>query len=531
MVDIVLYGVPEGFSILPGFEREETFFQTFYRDLKGKDNDELLDIRNRKDRIVYSYLRYNFKDKNGRENSFFGFSLVLREGVYEDVVSIFTLMKRVYDEKIKDSAILTDNESGKFFKIKNFGEINKEILSNIKSAIEPELDHQNIVKNFSSDTQDKQVLISNIKGLESKEGLNKRLYYYVKKYANIYLRGEVLENVINEKDYVPNPEEQGTAVFVSEYLSEGELESLTQRLISSCKDIESFYRDQSKIGSTETYSTADKPTLQYYTSSIKDLLKKINSVETDINRIIPKLRFYSRADIVGTFKGNLDKLKEYSQDLKNKEILILSKFTPPPPDPPDDNFFKQNKKIVLGIIGVFIIIVLVLVIKTGKNTTTGESETITASVEEDKEKEESMISQVEESISNISSPKKEEKVEVKEETSQKTKEKKQQKKEEALQDGDLSISYIADRATVTITEVGKNRGVKKEEVKKGHWVVNGEDKGSDSSLECSDIQPKKDSGGMLDISYVNEKGTTIVSTTVHKTNTNKNKNKYKKRGN
>ncbi|MDY6381941.1 MAG: hypothetical protein SPK94_06795 [Bacteroidales bacterium] len=526
MVDIVLFGVPEGFSILPGFEQEETFFQTFYRSLSGKENDELLDIRNRKDKIVYSYLRYNFKDKNGRANSFFGYSLVFRERVYKDFVSLFDLMKRVYDEKIRNSTILTDNGGEKSFKIKNFGELNQGILSNIKTAIESGLSQQNLVEKFSSDTQNKQVLISNIAGLESEEDLNKRLYFYVKKYANIYLQGQVLENVINKKQvFVPSSKKIKTVIFVNEYLSEGELESLTQRLVSSCKDIESFYRDQSKIGSTEKYSTVDKPTLQYYQSSIEDLLKKINTVETEIRGIIPKLQFYSRAAAIETLRERLDKLKEYYKDLENKEILISSKITLTPPIPtppkPDDNFFEKNKKTILGIIGAFIIIIVVLVIKPGKNTTKGGTETITALVEEDNVNENTSTSRAEESISKISPTKKEEKVEVKGKIKQKTEGKKPQKKEEnkkptgiSLQAGDLDIRFDNNIAKVSISAKGRDKGIKEEEVKKGHWVVNGENKGGDLSLDCSEIRPNDK--GNLEIRYVSKDRETIASTKVKK---------------
>lgn len=110
-VQFYVYGVPKGFDLYGDKPVDIAYFQSYY---DGSTEYSKLTIHRRNNgQVIYSYLRYNLIDCDGRLGSFFGISAIFH-GIYcTDVITFYELFEKLYFEFILPRGILLKSVNGK----------------------------------------------------------------------------------------------------------------------------------------------------------------------------------------------------------------------------------------------------------------------------------------------------------------------------------------------------------------------------------------------------------------------------------
>jgi len=124
-----IFGAPYGFELYQGTESELNYFRTF--DNGNRENVKLTIHHMASGQVSYSYLRYNFKTSGGRDNSFFGMSVVFTGEYCADTESLYNLFDTVYKTILQNKILFEEvkgnpNTQAKYF-IRNFAEAETEV--------------------------------------------------------------------------------------------------------------------------------------------------------------------------------------------------------------------------------------------------------------------------------------------------------------------------------------------------------------------------------------------------------------------
>jgi len=168
--EFFIFGVPEGFNLHNSTPENLSFFQTFYDSSKEKVKFNIQ--KNSNGVVTYTYLRYlmlsaQSGSEGGRQNSFLGMSIQIKDQYCNDVVRLFKLFDTIYlDMILKDNIILRElpaknNNLQAQFLISRFSEadayilrIKKVLVQNFESSFSQNFlplndSHKNTTKNVS----------------------------------------------------------------------------------------------------------------------------------------------------------------------------------------------------------------------------------------------------------------------------------------------------------------------------------------------------------------------------------------------
>ncbi|MDH6303906.1 hypothetical protein M2459_000238 [Parabacteroides sp. PF5-5] len=101
-----IFGTPYIFDLYQGSEHDINYFQSFYNG--SKENTKFTIHRMASGKVSYSYLRYNFKTSGGRDNSFFGMSIIFDKEYCNDVESLYHLFESAYVTILQNKILLEE---------------------------------------------------------------------------------------------------------------------------------------------------------------------------------------------------------------------------------------------------------------------------------------------------------------------------------------------------------------------------------------------------------------------------------------
>ncbi len=109
MADLVLFGVPNGFSSSKCDAQTDNFLQLFY--VPHKPGIEMKVYRRHNNDVHYVFLVYEkegsvFIDADGRSGSFFGMSLIFHNEYIGNTANLYKLFQQTYDKYIKNQIII-----------------------------------------------------------------------------------------------------------------------------------------------------------------------------------------------------------------------------------------------------------------------------------------------------------------------------------------------------------------------------------------------------------------------------------------
>ncbi|MDR2962332.1 MAG: DUF4670 domain-containing protein [Bacteroidales bacterium] len=142
-IDFRIFGAPHTFDLFEGDTREIPDFQKF--DNGSSENAKLTIQRRPNGIVVYSYLRYNLISSTGRQNSFFGMSVLFKHEYFNDIRGLYDIFDAVYKHTVTRGKLITDNnidhtQAQAKYCVKTFAEakaevefIEKSVAQNIKN--------------------------------------------------------------------------------------------------------------------------------------------------------------------------------------------------------------------------------------------------------------------------------------------------------------------------------------------------------------------------------------------------------------
>ena len=109
MADLVLFGVPNGFSSSKCDTQTDNFLQLFY--VPHKPGVEMKILRRPNNDVYYVFLVYekegsSFITSGGRPGSFFGMSLIFHNEYLTKTDNLYTLFQMTYDKYVKNKIII-----------------------------------------------------------------------------------------------------------------------------------------------------------------------------------------------------------------------------------------------------------------------------------------------------------------------------------------------------------------------------------------------------------------------------------------
>lgn len=125
-----IFGVPDGFDI---YQEDldvnvKNYYQCFY-DESIKENTRFAIHRKVNGDVTYTFLKYHLISKENRTNAFLGLSVVVEDGYYADVSSLYNLFNYAYEDILQKQILLQPTQNGLSakFLVTNFEEGKGEI--------------------------------------------------------------------------------------------------------------------------------------------------------------------------------------------------------------------------------------------------------------------------------------------------------------------------------------------------------------------------------------------------------------------
>lgn len=126
-----IFGAPYVFDLYSRGDavdkNEQRYFQVF--DQRGGEKKKFI-IHRQRDKVSYSYIRYDFKSSGSRPNSFLGMSVVFQDAYCVDVETLYKIFETVFDDQ-KDKKIFSQHQEGETvyykFKIGKFDDVSEEV--------------------------------------------------------------------------------------------------------------------------------------------------------------------------------------------------------------------------------------------------------------------------------------------------------------------------------------------------------------------------------------------------------------------
>ncbi|MCL2311524.1 MAG: hypothetical protein FWC41_03385 [Firmicutes bacterium] len=146
-IQFYVYGTPKGFDLYGGSPDKVSYFQNSYYD-GSKKNSKLTVHRLPHGQIIYSYLRYNLIDSDGRPGAFLGISAVFNGKYCADVTSFYELFDGIYKNILQQGILLKSANGQTMFRVPAF----KDAASEIKRFIG--MLHRNLLNVFVNDYGD-----------------------------------------------------------------------------------------------------------------------------------------------------------------------------------------------------------------------------------------------------------------------------------------------------------------------------------------------------------------------------------------
>jgi hypothetical protein len=369
-----IFGAPHTFDLYQGSGSEIGYFQTF--DNGSKENTKLVIHRMSSVKVSYSYLRYNFLSGGGRENSWFGMSVVFEGEYCRDITKIYELFDWVYNNIIikKGNLISLVKNNPKVqakYLVRTFAEAADEVM-NIENNI-----INNLKDNFSTDivpldnsfSQESTGLINMSSQKDNSVFVNAlRKYSWLsispdyKEVEEVFLSPEEIAEV----DYVianePAKISKISIDILKGKLVQTDIDNSDKRIKAGIKIILPFLKKQ--------------PELQF-----KD--QKLYAIQKQLDDLIT-----AASEVVGSAESTV------SQSIM-EAVDTTSKNTTPPKGSVRrfKDLYNKKKPSLYGIVGVivFVVLILVIIIPFGSNpkdaTTNTMSQPISAKSAEDKNEE------------------------------------------------------------------------------------------------------------------------------------------------
>ena len=121
------YGAPKGFDLFYGAPEDKAYFQSTYYD-GSKEESKLIIHRRNNGKVVYSYLKYDLLDADGRPGSFFGISAELDGKYFFDNTGFYQLFEQLFETILQEGVLLVKNKENKtVFKVRDLKSAGKEI--------------------------------------------------------------------------------------------------------------------------------------------------------------------------------------------------------------------------------------------------------------------------------------------------------------------------------------------------------------------------------------------------------------------